>query len=129
MCKHNNDHSTHTASGFDYDDSGCQLEYQREYCVYCIHEKYSDRESYEVALDLLAKNISWSDGSMKEHNIRIANADLDYAIFISERGDIIDGCHRVTKARNLGLAGVRAIILSPDDLAECIFDLDVHKLS
>lgn len=99
MCKHRNNQSTHTCSGF-YGN-------QTIYCCHCIWELYTNNTVVEINFD--------------EHNDRIRDANLIYPIFLSTDYMIIDGCHRVLKAHGLQHKTINAIFLSHDELQMCLF--------
>ena len=119
MCKHRTDQSTHTASGFYGTDT--------IYCVYCIHEKYSLIDPCTIAIDKfdLGRPVdTWGDYFINrdDHESRIQYADMNYPIFITSNYEVIDGCHRIHHALRANDIYIQAIVLSKNDLEECVFN-------
>lgn len=116
MCKHLTSNNQHTASGF--------YGTMTEYCVYCMWTKFSNYSSLEIPVNDLkiADNLAeiWDDYTinMEKHESRINTADMSYPIFITSRKEIIDGCHRLVKAKRLGNVTICAVVISEADLAE-----------
>lgn len=55
-----------------------------------------------------------------DHARRINEADLSYPIILSPLGEVMDGCHRIEKARRDGLEEIDAVTL-PDNYREYAF--------
>lgn len=131
MCPHKkNGANVHVCTRyFDSDNKANQI----LYCVYCVWEKYSDRPRIEIDLKEFPSNdeITWDGEYMdasREHEKRIKKCDLSYPIFVTidedDQGkyyDVIDGYHRIIKARKEGRTAITAIVLSDNDLSKCLF--------
>jgi len=57
----------------------------------------------------------------QKHEKRIEASDLSYPIFLTIDFMIIDGCHRVCKAKRQGLLNINAIFLTQENLNICKF--------
>lgn len=57
------------------------------------------------------------------HMQRVNDADLDYPVIVSAEGWIMDGCHRLVKAKLLGLKTIMAVRfnVTPEP---CVPDMD-----
>ena len=122
MCKHKKDKIYHTCHGlFDNDIV---------YCVYCIWEKFSKRPVVTIELDKLPciSSIDWNGElctNQKLHEDPILNCNMNYPIFVTDEPngyEIADSCHRIHKAYRTMQTTMRCIILSADDINECIYD-------
>ncbi len=121
-------HNSHNVNTFTRDDI-CEIGgvyMPVTYCVYCVWTRYSRRYSHVIDLDLLDHSCdikyNWTT-NIEDHIRRVSTADLRYPIFAIKSGNrynIIDGCHRVIRARKEKRGTIRAIILTARDLANCI---------
>lgn len=86
-----------------------------KHCVQCLWEKYSSYPTINIDISLLPSNDKWSsylDENINEHIKRIVNADLSYPILITPNFKVIDGLHRIFKARMLNHQKINAKIIN-----------------
>lgn len=114
MCKHNEFAYVHTRRGI-FGNTVI-------YCILCIWAKYTHLETVDVLLTSFPDDIPWDDDPRVDHQARLEAADLSWPIFITDGCELIDGGHRIIKARKQMRDRLRAIVLNEADLLVCIFN-------
>ena len=66
-----------------------------------------------IRVDALPIDHDWSD-DVEGHARLVAEADLSFPVILASNGAVMDGRHRIAKARQLGLTSIDAVQFEVD---------------
>lgn len=107
--------------------------YIRNWDLNKIWELSKDFEVKEIKVNELwderySKVFCWLDKDEELTNLfflhhlkRVLNADLDYPIILSEERYILDGVHRLMKAKHLGIKTIKYVQFKKDPLSKELY--------
>lgn len=88
-------------------------------CMYCLHAKLAGRLPFMLMLSEFPADIPLSTDPRLDTERRISAAMLHYPIIITTRGHIVDGRHRIVKARRHNYRTISTITATDEELISC----------
>lgn len=107
--------------------------YERNWDLYKIWKLSEGLEVKEIEVNQLwderySKVFCWLDEDEELTNLfflhhlkRVVSADLDYPIILSEERYILDGVHRLMKAKHLGIKTIKYVQFKKDPLSKELY--------
>ena len=86
--------------------------------------KDNDVKDFQIE-DFLKQDTYWNIGSFREladEMKMVLKADYSYPIIIDDKGDIVDGAHRIVHAYIDGVKTIKAVIIRAEQFPEPDYD-------
>ncbi len=90
-------------------------------CMHCLHACCAGKKSFMNMLTEFPADIPLDDDPRLDSEARITAAALYYPVIVSTRGVIIDGRHRIVKARRCMLMAMPTIMVTDEELLGCVY--------
>jgi hypothetical protein len=88
--------------------------------IYSLYNELSEVEWSGCDGSYLPKDVLENPSLSERHHSKIDSSDLNYAILINNKGQIIDGVHRLCKCIKLGILTIKAKVISESMLQKSI---------